>query len=280
MHVDPVERCARDDDLFRRACAVDRRASSMPVVWKRRHGRGPRSSTARSGMSSAEFDVPEMARPILLRAECCGAARPSPRIRNPILPGFNPDPSICRVGDDYYIATSTFEWFPGVQIHHSRDLANWRLVSGRSIAPRSSTCVASRIPAASGRRACPMPTAGSGWSIPTSSGSDGAFKDAHNLHRHRARDRGRLVRPGLRQLAAASTRRCSMTTTAASGSSTWSGTTAPAGATTPGLCRHRAAGMGRRRPATRRRARERSSPAARIGLVEARISTSAAAGIT
>lgn len=49
-------------------------------------------------------------------------------IRNPIIPGFNPDPSICRVGDDYYIATSTFEWFPGVQIHHSRDLANWRLV--------------------------------------------------------------------------------------------------------------------------------------------------------
>jgi xylan 1,4-beta-xylosidase len=50
-------------------------------------------------------------------------------IRNPILPGFNPDPSICRVGDDYYIATSTFEWFPGVQIHHSRDLANWRLIA-------------------------------------------------------------------------------------------------------------------------------------------------------
>ncbi|AJP73968.1 glycoside hydrolase family 43 protein [Sphingomonas hengshuiensis] len=50
-------------------------------------------------------------------------------IRNPILPGFNPDPSLCRVGDDYYIATSTFEWFPGVQIHHSRDLANWTLLS-------------------------------------------------------------------------------------------------------------------------------------------------------
>ena len=33
-------------------------------------------------------------------------------IRNPILKGFNPDPSICRVGNDYYIATSTFEWFP------------------------------------------------------------------------------------------------------------------------------------------------------------------------
>ncbi len=50
-------------------------------------------------------------------------------IRNPILPGFNPDPSIVRVGDDYYIATSTFEWYPGVQIHHSRDLVNWRLVA-------------------------------------------------------------------------------------------------------------------------------------------------------
>jgi len=50
-------------------------------------------------------------------------------IRNPILRGFNPDPSIVRVGDDYYIATSTFEWFPGVQIHHSRDLANWRLIA-------------------------------------------------------------------------------------------------------------------------------------------------------
>jgi xylan 1,4-beta-xylosidase len=50
------------------------------------------------------------------------------KIQNPILRGFNPDPSIVRVGDDYYIATSTFEWFPGVQIHHSRDLVHWRLL--------------------------------------------------------------------------------------------------------------------------------------------------------
>lgn len=48
------------------------------------------------------------------------------RIRNPILPGFHPDPCILRVGDDYYIATSTFEWFPGVRLHHSRDLVHWR----------------------------------------------------------------------------------------------------------------------------------------------------------
>lgn len=48
---------------------------------------------------------------------------------NPILRGFNPDPSVIRVGHDYYIATSTFEWFPGVQIHHSKDLVNWKLIS-------------------------------------------------------------------------------------------------------------------------------------------------------
>ncbi|EHS57613.1 hypothetical protein WG8_2569 [Paenibacillus sp. Aloe-11] len=50
-------------------------------------------------------------------------------IVNPILRGFNPDPSIVRVGDDYYIATSTFEWFPGIQIHHSKDLIHWRVLT-------------------------------------------------------------------------------------------------------------------------------------------------------
>lgn len=50
-------------------------------------------------------------------------------IQNPILPGFHPDPSIVRVEENYYIATSTFEWFPGVQIHHSKDLVNWKLLS-------------------------------------------------------------------------------------------------------------------------------------------------------
>ena len=49
-------------------------------------------------------------------------------IHNPVIKGFNPDPSILRVGGDYYLATSTFQWFPGVQIFHSRDLANWRLI--------------------------------------------------------------------------------------------------------------------------------------------------------
>ena len=49
-------------------------------------------------------------------------------IHNPVIKGFNPDPSILRVGQDYYLATSTCQWFPGVQIFHSRDLANWHLI--------------------------------------------------------------------------------------------------------------------------------------------------------
>ena len=50
------------------------------------------------------------------------------KIHNPILRGFHPDPSVIRVDDDYYIATSTFEWWPGVRLHHSRDLVRWELI--------------------------------------------------------------------------------------------------------------------------------------------------------
>lgn len=50
-------------------------------------------------------------------------------IINPVLPGFHPDPCLCRRGEDYYLATSTFEWYPGVRIFHSRDFRNWRLAA-------------------------------------------------------------------------------------------------------------------------------------------------------
>lgn len=50
-------------------------------------------------------------------------------MNNVILPGFNPDPSICKKDDTYYIATSTFEWYPGVQIHATKDLVNYELVA-------------------------------------------------------------------------------------------------------------------------------------------------------
>jgi alpha-N-arabinofuranosidase len=50
------------------------------------------------------------------------------QFRNPVLPGFYPDPSVCRVGSDYYLVTSSFEYFPGVPIFHSRDLVSWEQV--------------------------------------------------------------------------------------------------------------------------------------------------------
>ena len=52
-----------------------------------------------------------------------------PQFSNPIIRGGYPDPSICRVGEDYYIVNSSFEYFPGLPIHHSKDLANWTLIS-------------------------------------------------------------------------------------------------------------------------------------------------------
>jgi xylan 1,4-beta-xylosidase len=101
-------------------------------------------------------------------------------IRNPILPGFNPDPSICRVDRDYYIATSTFEWYPGVQIHHSTDLVNWRLVTR----PLTRACQLDMRgnPDSCGIWApCLSYAEGRFWLVYTDvKRFDGNFKDAHN----------------------------------------------------------------------------------------------------
>ncbi|MBU4377032.1 MAG: glycoside hydrolase family 43 protein [Candidatus Omnitrophica bacterium] len=50
------------------------------------------------------------------------------KYKNPVISGFYPDPSVCRVGEDYYLVTSSFEYFPGVPIFHSKDLINWRQI--------------------------------------------------------------------------------------------------------------------------------------------------------
>jgi len=47
---------------------------------------------------------------------------------NPVIPGFFSDPSVCRVGDDYYLVNSTFEYFPSVPVFHSKDLVNWEMI--------------------------------------------------------------------------------------------------------------------------------------------------------
>ena len=101
-------------------------------------------------------------------------------IHNPILPGFNPDPSICRVGDDYYIATSTFEWYPGVQIHHSTDLVNWTLV--KRPLDRASQLDMRGNPDSCGIWApCLSHADGLFWLVYTDvKRYDGNFKDSHN----------------------------------------------------------------------------------------------------
>lgn len=62
---------------------------------------------------------------VLLGCLLAGQAASLKIMQNPVIPGFYPDPSICRVGDDYYLVNSSFEYFPGVPIFHSRDLVHW-----------------------------------------------------------------------------------------------------------------------------------------------------------
>ncbi|GLW67967.1 glycoside hydrolase 43 family protein [Kitasatospora phosalacinea] len=54
--------------------------------------------------------------------------RPTGTVPNPVIPGFHPDPSVCRVGEDYYLVCSSFEYFPGIPVFHSRDLVHWRQI--------------------------------------------------------------------------------------------------------------------------------------------------------
>jgi hypothetical protein len=65
--------------------------------------------------------------------------------RNPIIPGFNPDPSIVRCGHDYFLAKSTFEYFPGVPIYHSKDLISWNLI-GHALTRPSQLNLSSQAP--------------------------------------------------------------------------------------------------------------------------------------
>lgn len=101
-------------------------------------------------------------------------------IVNPILPGFNPDPSICRVGNNYFIATSTFEWFPGVQIHRSDDLANWRLAC-RPLNRASQLDMRGNPDSCGIWAPCLSHSDGFFWLVYTDvKRLDGNFKDAHN----------------------------------------------------------------------------------------------------
>ena len=48
--------------------------------------------------------------------------------RNPVIPGYHPDPSVCRVGDTFYLVNSSFQYFPGVPLFQSKDLVHWQQI--------------------------------------------------------------------------------------------------------------------------------------------------------
>jgi beta-xylosidase len=85
----------------------------------------------------------------------------TPTLPNPLIPGFHPDPSICRVGDDYYVACSSFEYLPGIPLFHSTDLQSWELI-GHVVDRPDQLAVDS------------VPTGGGAWA-PTIRHHDGLF---------------------------------------------------------------------------------------------------------
>ena len=102
------------------------------------------------------------------------------QIVNPVLPGFHPDPSIVRVGADYYIATSTFEWWPGVRIHHSTDLVHWQHHS-YAITRKSQLDLTGHPDSTGVWAPCLSHAHGQFWLIYTDVRSMvGAYKDTHN----------------------------------------------------------------------------------------------------
>ncbi len=68
---------------------------------------------------------------------------------NPVIAGFHPDPSVCRVGGDYYLACSSFEYFPGVPIFHSRDLVHWKQI-GNALDRPSQLTLPAAMPSSAG----------------------------------------------------------------------------------------------------------------------------------
>lgn len=80
-------------------------------------------------MKRAPLNRPLVCVLILLATSWLATTLSAESFTNPIISGFSPDPSITRVGDDFYLITSTFEYFPGVPIYHSRDLVHWELIN-------------------------------------------------------------------------------------------------------------------------------------------------------
>lgn len=95
-------------DYRREGEALNEGFQSVPVDW-----------TVNSGRKKAFFEKVK---------EITNFGGEPEAYNNPILSGYHPDPTICRKGDDYYLINSSFEWYPGIPIYHSKDLVNWKLI--------------------------------------------------------------------------------------------------------------------------------------------------------
>lgn len=117
-------------------------------------------------------------------------------VTNPILPGFHPDPSIVRVGEWYYLANSTFEWWPGVRIHRSRDLAHWEL-AGYALTRRSQLDLRGNPDSGGVWAPCLSYADGRFWLIYSDAKSlTGIFKDVRNYLVTAERIEGPWSEPG------------------------------------------------------------------------------------
>lgn len=103
-----------------------------------------------------------------------------PPLRNPILPGFHPDPSILYHSGVYYIATSTFEWYPGISLHSSIDLANWSPLP-YPLSRASQLDIRGNPNSCNVWAPCLSFSGGKFWLVYTDvKRKDGSFKDTHN----------------------------------------------------------------------------------------------------
>ena len=101
-------------------------------------------------------------------------------VGNPVLPGFHPDPSIVRAGEWYYLANSTFEWWPGVQLHRSRDLAHWE-PAGYALTRRSQLDLRGNPDSGGVWAPCLSQADGRFWLVYSDAKSlNGPFKDVRN----------------------------------------------------------------------------------------------------
>jgi alpha-N-arabinofuranosidase len=127
-----MERAARNPGRAQKAAKTTSRGGRKQVMfghWMRRVALILLATALPGAVTSlaAQPDAPSVAR--FAWISYAGEDGPPPlarQYRNPILAGFYPDPSVLRVGRDYYLVNSTFTWFPGLPIFHSRDLVSWR----------------------------------------------------------------------------------------------------------------------------------------------------------